>query len=113
MAAQVPTAVKRDSDTLMVRVDSRSMPEQLKAANPREGGSEVAALREEIARQKEEILRLRDLLIAKDAELGAARGSLTELNEHSARFAVALRSLQARRLPALLRRFAVGLRRQG
>jgi len=70
-----------------------------------------AALREEIARQKEEILRLRDLLIAKDAELGAARGSLTELNEHSARFAVTARNLQAR-LPRLLRRLTVGLRRR-
>jgi len=84
------------------------MPEQVETANP---GRTEAALREEIARQKEEILRLRDLLIAKDAELGAARGSLTELNEHSARFAVTARNLQAR-LPGLLRRLAVGLRRR-
>jgi len=88
------------------------MPEQLKAASQREGGGEAAVLREEIARQKEEILRLRDLLIAKDAELGAARGSLTELNEHSARFAVTVRSLQTR-LPGLLRRLAAGMRRKG
>lgn len=91
------------------------MSEQLKSVDPRATGDsdDRVALREEIAQQKEEILRLRDLLIAKDAELGVARGSLTELNEHSARFAVALRSLQARRLPALVRRFAVGLRRRG
>jgi chromosome segregation ATPase len=91
------------------------MPEQMTAANQRTGGGkadDIAALREEVARQKEEILRLRDLLIAKDAELGAARGSLTELNEHSARFAVTVRSLQAR-LPGLLRRLAAGMRRRG
>jgi hypothetical protein len=88
--------------------------EQVKPASRPRPGAETddrAALREEIARQKEEILRLRDLLIAKDAELGAARGSLTELNEHSARFAVSVRSVQAR-LPGLLRRLAVGLRRR-
>jgi hypothetical protein len=91
------------------------MPEQLKPASGRAGGedAERAALVEEIARQKEEILRLRDLLIAKDAELGAARGSLTELNQHSARLTVAIRTLQARRIPALLRHFGARLRRRG
>jgi hypothetical protein len=73
---------------------------------------EETALVEQIARQKEEILRLRDLLIAKDAELGAARGRLAELTEHSARFAVAARSLQTR-VPGFLRRAAAGLRRRG
>lgn len=34
---------------------------------------------DEVSRQREEILRLRDLLIAKDAELGAARGRLAEI----------------------------------
>jgi hypothetical protein len=91
------------------------MQEQVESAGNHNAGNEAserADLIEEIARQKEEILRLRDLLIAKDAELGTARGSLTELNEHSARFAVAVRSVQARRLPALLRRLAMGLRRR-
>lgn len=91
------------------------MQEQVESLSNHSAGNEAddrAELVEEIARQKEEILRLRDLLIAKDAELGAARGSLTELNEHSARFAVAVRSVQARRLPALLRRLAMGLRRR-
>jgi hypothetical protein len=89
--------------------------EQVKSASRPQPGAErddQAALREEIARQKEEILRLRDLLIAKDAELGAARGSLTELTEHSARFVVVARRIQAR-VPGLLRRLAAGLRGRG
>lgn len=88
------------------------MPEQVKAARDDTAGTGEAALREEIARQKEEILRLRDLLIAKDAELGAARGKLAELTDHSARFAVAARSVQTR-VPGLLRRALAGLRRRG
>lgn len=89
------------------------MSEQLRTAGRGEAAAtEEAALREEIARQKEEILRLRDLLIAKDAELGAARGRLAELTDHSARFAVAARSVQTR-VPGLLRRALAGLRRRG
>lgn len=91
------------------------MPEQVKSVSRLQGAGESddrTALLEEIARQKEEILRLRDLLIAKDAELGAARGSLTELTEHSARFVVAARGIQAR-VPGLLRRLASGLRTRG
>jgi hypothetical protein len=72
--------------------------------------AELAELREEAARQKEEILRLRDLLIAKDAELGAAKGRLAELTQHSARAVVAARAIQAR-LPGLLRKAARLLRR--
>lgn len=92
-----------------------SMPEQVKAASRGEDGGEAAEraeLRDEVARQKEEILRLRDLLIAKDAELGTARGRLAELTEHSARFAVAARSLQAL-APGLLRKALAALRRKG
>ncbi|HEY2715537.1 MAG TPA: hypothetical protein VGI73_04875 [Solirubrobacterales bacterium] len=39
----------------------------------------------EIARRDEEILRLRDLLIARDAELGAAKGRLQIIEDHSER----------------------------
>lgn len=39
----------------------------------------------ELTRQKQEILRLRDLLITKDAELGAAKGRLAEIDERAAR----------------------------
>jgi hypothetical protein len=41
----------------------------------------------EIARRDEEILRLRDLLIARDQELGQARGQLKVIEDHSERMA--------------------------
>lgn len=48
----------------------------------------------EIARRDEEILRLRDLLIARDAELGAVKGRLKIIEDHSERM-----SRLAARLP--------------
>jgi hypothetical protein len=44
-----------------------------------------ADLEAEIARRDEEILRLRDLLIARDAELGSAKGRLKIIDDHSER----------------------------
>jgi hypothetical protein len=41
----------------------------------------------EIARRDEEILRLRDLLITRDQELGQARGQLKVIEDHSERMA--------------------------
>lgn len=49
------------------------------------GSSEISELREELARSREEVLRLRDLLIGKDAELGAIRGRIAELEAGTAR----------------------------
>lgn len=46
-----------------------------------------AELETEIARRDEEILRLRDLLIARDAELGEAKGQLKVIEDHSERMA--------------------------
>lgn len=46
-----------------------------------------AELEAEIAERDEEILRLRDLLIARDAELGAAKGRLQIIEDHSERMA--------------------------
>jgi hypothetical protein len=48
-----------------------------------------------------EVLRLRDLLIGKDAELGALRGRLAELEEREARMLNAIRRIT--RLPVLVR----------
>jgi hypothetical protein len=45
----------------------------------------AAELEAEIAHRDEEILRLRDLLIARDAELGAVRGRLQIIEDHSER----------------------------
>jgi hypothetical protein len=42
-------------------------------------------LREELARRDEEILRLRDLLIGKDAELGSLKGQVAQLEAGTAR----------------------------
>lgn len=57
-------------------------------------------LRAELTRQKQEILRLRDLLISKDAELGAAKGRLAELDERSQRLANVATRIESR-LPGL------------
>lgn len=71
------------------------MPEQATSAEPRHD-REVAELREELRSSREEILRLRDLLIGKDAELGVARGRLAELEELSGRLAATAARIQSR-----------------
>ena len=48
---------------------------------------EHSQLSDELARRDEEILRLRDLLIARDAELGRARGRLAMIEQGSQRIA--------------------------
>jgi hypothetical protein len=57
-------------------------------------------LRAELAQQRQEILRLRDLLIVKDAELGAAKGRLAEIDERSQHLA-GMGGRVAKRLPGL------------
>ena len=63
-------------------------------------------LAEELAREREEVERLRRILVARDAELGAARGRLLEL-ETRARYVLGA----ARRLRAVPRKIAAGIRR--
>ena len=63
-------------------------------------------LAEELAREREEVRRLREILVAKDAELGAARGRLLEL-ETRARYVLGA----VRRLRELPGKLAGGLRR--
>jgi hypothetical protein len=56
------------------------MPEQITPnRSDSDTGVEVSELRAELARNQEEVLRLRDLLVAKEAELGALRGRVAEL----------------------------------
>jgi hypothetical protein len=62
---------------------------------PQEGESE-SDLRAEIARQHQEILRLRDLLVGKDAELGAAKGRVAELEDRSRRISGAVARIGGR-----------------
>ncbi|HEY5815316.1 MAG TPA: hypothetical protein VIS95_03145 [Solirubrobacterales bacterium] len=66
-------------------------------------------LRAEIADQREEILRLRDLLVSKDAELGAAKGRLAELDDRSQRIAGAAGRIESR-LPGLGKLIGTALR---
>jgi len=61
-------------------------PINLRAAAPEPEPNELDA-REEIARRDEEILRLRDLLITRDHELGQVRGQLKVIEDHSERMA--------------------------
>jgi SAM-dependent methyltransferase len=62
---------------------------------------------EELERRQEEILRLRDLLIGKDAELGSIRGRIAELEEQrmARRSASIARRLEARLFAAARARF--------
>jgi predicted nuclease with TOPRIM domain len=89
------------------------MAEQVTPVEPSSGqsnGQEASELREELAGAQQEILRLRDLLIGKDAELGAARGRLAELEDHSQRLANVAERVQSR-LPGLMRIGGAALRR--
>ena len=66
-------------------------------------GEERPELLEELDRRNEEVLRLRDLLIGKDAELGTARGQLAALEDQAQRMAnVAARIPLLVRLPVTL-----------
>jgi hypothetical protein len=66
-------------------------------------------LRAEVTRQREEILRLRDLLVSKDAELGAAKGRLAELDDRSQRLAGAAGRIETR-LPGIGKLIGTALR---
>jgi chromosome segregation ATPase len=58
-------------------------------------------LQEELDRRQEEILRLRDLLIGKESELGAAKGRLAELEDPRVLMLAAKRQLTTRALGRL------------
>lgn len=49
------------------------------------GSDQVATLQAELAASREEALRLRDLLISKDAELGKLSGEIAQLEAGTAR----------------------------
>lgn len=58
------------------------MAEQATSTRPEStvgGDPDIAELRAELAQAREEVLRLRDLLIAKEAELGTLRGRVAEM----------------------------------
>lgn len=72
-----------------------------------EGGT---GLREELNRSREEVLRLRDLLIARDAELGAARGRVAEMEVQSGKLLNAVARLRGL-LPTFVWSAVAALRR--
>lgn len=65
---------------------------------------------EQLDRLREENLRLRDLLVGKDAELGAAKGALIEHEERSQRLLHAAARIQSR-VPGFMRLVGILLRR--
>ncbi|HEU5252389.1 MAG TPA: methyltransferase domain-containing protein [Solirubrobacterales bacterium] len=67
-------------------------------------------LLQELDRRQEEILRLRDQLIARDAELGTARGRLCEIEDQNQRVTSVANRVHAR-LPRVFRLFGAVLRR--
>ena len=73
-------------------------------------GEERPELERELDRRQEEILRLRDLLIARDAELGTARGRLCELEDQNQRVANVANRVHSR-IPGVFRLFGALLRR--
>lgn len=78
-----------------------------------EGESELESRPELLARLdalREENMRLRDHLVGKDAELGAARGALTEHEDRSRRLMGAVAKVQAR-IPGAMRIGGAALRR--
>lgn len=66
-------------------------------------------LREELDRRQEEILRLRDLLIGKDAELGAAKGQLAQMEDPRVQLA-GVKQMISRQLLGRLRSVLLRLR---
>ena len=75
------------------------------------GSAEAAQLREELNRSREEVLRLRDLLIAKDAELGSLKGQVAALEAGTARLLNVVTKLRSL-FPGFLWRAATGLLRR-
>jgi len=57
---------------------------------------EADQLRDSLREKDEEILRLRDLLVGKDVELGVAKGRLAELEDRSERLANAKKRVETK-----------------
>jgi SAM-dependent methyltransferase len=84
---------------------------QEKLAELEESGAEGRPeLLAELDRREEEILRLRDLLVGRDAELGVARGELAQHQEQSRRLLNAAARIQSR-IPGGMRLGGIALRK--
>jgi hypothetical protein len=65
-------------------------------SEPETATSEADQLRASLREKDEEILRLRDLLVGKDVELGVAKGRLAELEDRSERLANAKKRVETK-----------------
>jgi hypothetical protein len=93
-----------------LRLDCARMSEQATSTGaPPAAGESEPELRAELVRQQEEILRLRDLLVSKDIELGSAKGRLAELDERSQRLSNLAVRIEAR-LPGAGKLIRIALR---
>jgi hypothetical protein len=72
-------------------------------------GSDHHRMVKELEAAREEILRLRDLLIGRDAELGQAEGRVAELEDQIERYTRFIDRLRLRRIVAALGRRLRGL----
>jgi hypothetical protein len=90
--------------------DPTSAAERVAANSRGSDDPEREQIQRELDRRGAEILRLRDLLLARDAELGAVRGQLAELESISRGLMVAAGRVQ-RRVPWLMRLAGALLRR--
>lgn len=112
------TIRRYDRSWLQLRAEMVDLRTSLLAAEERLARIEAGVIEDrpellsELDHRQEEILRLRDLLIAKEAELGVARGQVKQLGEHSARLIFILRNAQTKG-PALIREAAHRLLRRG
>lgn len=73
--------------------------------SPMREPADPAQLADELARERDEVDRLREILVTRDTELGAARGRVLELETYARYVLGALRRLRS------LSRMAGGLRR--
>jgi hypothetical protein len=85
------------------------MADQATSAAARAEDASDPELRAELVRAEEEILRLRDLLIRKDLELGVAKGRLAELDDRAQRIASAAGRIETA-VPGLGRLVGTALR---
>lgn len=84
--------------------------ERLAELEERDGIEDRPTLLQELDRRNEEILKLRDLLVGQEAEMGAAKGQLAVLEDHSQRFSNAAARVNSR-IPGAMRLIDAALRR--
>jgi len=95
------TVRRYDRSWYRLRQETDQLREALLAAQKQiaeleEQAKDPAESPDEVARREEEILRLRDLLVGKDVELGVARGRLAVHEARAERLAGAAASIQTR-----------------